>query len=111
MRAFGLVSAGITIGIFWWTRSISFDPPPLTLSASFFRLFSTLDQSGALGLLLVMVGAIFIARPSWLQRVALWLSDHLNAIALLTAVTLCAGTVFVYENHPLSMDEYARSEE
>jgi hypothetical protein len=105
-RNFFLVSAGITIGILWWTYSISFYPQR-ALSASFFHLFTTLDQSGASGLLLIMVGAIFIARPSWLRRVALGFSDHANAIALATAVALCAGTVFVYDNHPLSMDEYA----
>lgn len=106
-RAFFLASAAISIGILWWAHDMSFSHFGLALSGSFFYLFTVFDQPAASGLLLVLIGAILIARPAWLRGVGLWVNDHVNAIVLLTAVALSAGSVFVYDNHPLSMDEYS----
>lgn len=106
-RAFFLASAGITIGIFWWARYMSVNELGLPLSGVFFYLFTALDQPAAAVQLLILIGAVFVARPAWLHPVALWVNDHVRAIALLAAVTLSVGTLLVYQNHPLAMDEYA----
>ena len=106
-RAFFLATAAITIGILWWAHYISFSYTGLALSASFYYLFTVFDQSAATGLLLILIGAVFIARPRWLRPVGAWVGDHVREVALLTAVTFSAGAVFVYDNHPVSMDEYS----
>lgn len=106
-RAFFLASAAISIAILWWAHYMSYNYLGLALSVSFFYLFTALDQPAASVLLLILIGAVFIARPSWLNPLGAWISDHVRAIALLTTITLCAGNVVVYQNHPLSMDEYS----
>jgi hypothetical protein len=106
-RAYFLASASISIGILWWAHSISFGTHGLVLSASFHYLFTVLDQTAASGLLVTLIASVFIARSGWLRGVEIWVSDHVNAIALFTVVALSAGCVFVYDNHPLSMDEYS----
>ena len=106
-RTFFLASAGITIGILWWAHYMSFSYTGLALSGSFFYLFTALDQPAASALVLIMIVAVFVSRASRLRPVAGWLNDHVTALAALTAVAFCAGTLFVYDNHPLSMDEYA----
>jgi hypothetical protein len=107
VRAFFLTSAGVTIAVLWWTQNLSFAHTGFALTASFSYLFTVLDQTGASVALLVLIGAVFIARPEWLRPVVLWVSDHIGAITALTAIAFSAGAVFVYQNHPLSMDEYA----
>jgi hypothetical protein len=36
-----------------------------------------------------------------------WISDHMLLVAITTAGLLCIGCLAIYDNHPLSMDEYA----
>jgi hypothetical protein len=78
----------------------------IALSPIFFSLFTVLDQWGAAVELLILIGAVFLARPEWLRPAAQWTSDHVRAVALLTALVLSVGALIVYRNHPLSMDEY-----
>jgi len=80
--------------------------PPARLSAAF-RFLLGYDTHANLLLLAVAVAAFFLRRHS----IAL---DGLRACTarpwLLAAVlfpVLCLGSLFVYRNHPLSMDEYA----
>ena len=105
-RAFFLASAGITIMILWWAQMLAFGST-MPLSDSFFYLFTALDRPAASVLLLILIGAVLIARPDWLRPVALWLNDRVRIVAALTAATFSAGAVFVYQSHPLSMDEYS----
>ena len=105
-RAFFLASAAISIGILWWAYEISYKNNG-QFTDSFFYLFTVLDQSAASVLVLILLGAAFMARPAWLSPVGSWISTHVRSIALVTALVLSAGAVFVYHNHPLSMDEYA----
>ncbi len=79
---------------------------PDGFSPIFWYLLSAYDQHGNLLLLLVAVGAFFLRRrPSVLHAVAL-AARHPWAIAALMFALLGAGSLFVYQDHPLAMDEY-----
>lgn len=106
-RAFFWASAGITLGILGWALYMSVSYTRIPLTASFYYLFTALDRPAAAVSFLILLAAVLIARPAWSRPVALWVSDHVRAIALLTAVAFSAGTLLVYQNHPLAMDEYA----
>lgn len=107
VRRLFLVSAAVTIVILWWAYVTSFVYSGIPLSASFFYLFAVGDQAGASALLLALIGALLIARPAWLRCVASWVNEHTLTIASATAVALSIGTLLVYHNHRLSMDEYS----
>ena len=106
-RAFFWTTAGITLGIIGWALYMSVNYTQIPLTGSFFYLFTALDQPAAAVSLLVLTAAALIARPAWTRPVAGWVSDHVGAITLLTAVAFSAGSLLVYQNHPLAMDEYA----
>jgi hypothetical protein len=106
-RAFFLASAAISLGILWWANAISYQYHGPALSGSYYYLFSVFDQTAASGLLVILIVAVFIARPGWLHGVVTGVSEHVNVIASLTVVALSAACIFVYDNHPLSMDEYS----
>lgn len=44
---------------------------------------------------------------AWVERLLLTLDRERYMVAIVLWVALCAGSVWVYQNHPLSMDEYA----
>lgn len=44
---------------------------------------------------------------AWVAGLLAWIDRHRYAIAIVLWVGLCGASVFVYHNHPLSMDEYA----
>lgn len=46
-------------------------------------------------------------REAWVVGLLAWINRHRYVIAMFLWVGLCAASVFVYHNHPLSMDEYA----
>ncbi len=58
-------------------------------------------------MLLILVIAAFLSPYVPARAVLQFAGNHAVAIALCSAVLLAAGTLFVYHDHPLSMDEYA----
>lgn len=44
---------------------------------------------------------------AWVERLLLTLDRQRYVVAIVLWGALCAGSVWVYQNHPLSMDEYA----
>jgi hypothetical protein len=102
-RALFFSSVVITLVIIFWIPHIS----PRGFTASFFVLFARLDRLAALCMMIVLLAAAFTAARSWAALPG-WVGKHTPAIAVATMIALCAGTLFVYENHPLSMDEYAQ---
>jgi hypothetical protein len=77
------------------------------LATIFFVLFAYNDRPGALCALLILVAAFFGSRYLSARRIAQWAGDRPLAIAMTTAPLFALGTIFIYHNHPLSMDEYA----
>jgi hypothetical protein len=106
-RTLFLVCALVTIAILLWTLQMRVTGNVHGLSASFFVLFAGNDYPGAVCALLILVGAFFGSRYLPAQRMVRWAGDHPFVIALVTGALLALGTLGIYHNHPLAMDEYA----
>jgi hypothetical protein len=102
-RAFFFASVVVTLTIMFWIPHVSSHG----LTAIFFVLFARLDKLGALCMMLILLIAAFISARSFAALPG-WLGKHPIAIAVGAGVVLCAGSLLIYENHPLSMDEYAQ---
>jgi hypothetical protein len=70
-------------------------------------LFAYSDYPGAVCALLILGAAL--AGPRYLpaRRVVQWAGDKPFVIVVITALLLALGTLTIYHDHPLSMDEYA----
>ena len=106
-RALFLVGAIITTALLLWIQHLQVDGHPRGLTAIFFFLFAYDDFWGTATELLILVGAIFLAANVPARTVLRTAGEHPRTVAAIAALVLCAGTVFVYHDHPLSMDEYA----
>ena len=104
-----LVLAGliVTAAILFWTRQLQIHDEGHGLAPIFFFLFAHKDYSGAVCVILVLLGAIFVSPFLPARAILRWAGAHPIAISEVSALLLSAGTLVVYHNHPLSMDEYA----
>ena len=102
-RAFFFASVIVTLAIMLWIPHVGSHG----LTASFFVLFARLDRLAALCMLLILLIAAFTSARS-LATLPGWVGKHTVTIAVGTGIVLCAGSMLIYENHPLSMDEYAQ---
>jgi len=106
-RALFLVGAMVTVAILLWTYEMRLAGDVQGLAMSFFVLFAYNDYPGAVCALLILVGALFGSRYLPARRAVQWAGDQPLIIAILTALLLALGTLVIYHNHPLAMDEYA----
>jgi hypothetical protein len=106
-RTLFLVGAIVTTAVLLWTHALHQTGNLYGLATIFFVLFADYDYPGALSVLLVLVSAFFGSRFIPARRFVQWAGDHPIVIAMITATLLALGTLFIYHNHPLSMDEYA----
>jgi hypothetical protein len=102
-----LIGAMVTTAILLWTHQMRLSGDLHGLAAIFFVLFAYNDYPGAVCALLILVGALLGSRYLPARRVAQWAGDQPAVIATTTALLLALGTLFIYHNHPLAMDEYA----
>jgi hypothetical protein len=102
-----LGAAAITVAIELWAN-YGLDPkgPAGHLTPIFVRLFTTLDHTGAISLLLILIAAALVPAGVDFRPVLRWIGTHPRKVALMSTVLLCAGTLAIYRNHPLSMDEF-----
>lgn len=77
------------------------------LAPVFSGLFIISDRSAALAMPLAMLVAIFVPTRDWISRLLTAIGDAPWAFAFAIVAAQCAGAVFVYLAHPLSMDEYS----
>jgi hypothetical protein len=80
---------------------------PHGLTPVFFVLFVYQDDWATALELLILVAAMLLASKVPARALLRAAGEHPGTIAATAAVILCAGTLFVYHDHPLSMDEYA----
>ena len=73
----------------------------------FYHLFVILDFQGAVCALLILICAVLIPSRPWSTTLVRWIGEHPGPLAVGSGALMCAGTLLVYQNHPLSMDEYA----
>jgi hypothetical protein len=106
-RTLFLVGAIVTTTILLWIHLLRQSGDMHGLAASFFVLFAHGDFPGAACALLILVGALFGFRYLQARRLVHWAGYHPISVAVISASLLALGTLFIYHNHPLAMDEYA----
>jgi hypothetical protein len=77
------------------------------LSTVFFVLFAYNDYPGGLCALLILAVSLFTSRYMPARPIVQWAGGQPHIIAATTALLLALGTLVIYHNHPLAMDEYA----
>src|SRR5258708_22156799 len=97
----------VTTAILLWTHEMRLSGDLHGLATSFFVLFAHNDYPGAVCTLLVLVGALFGSRYLPARRIVQWAGDRPMVIAVIAVPLLALGTLIIYHNHPLAMDEYA----
>jgi hypothetical protein len=80
---------------------------PDGFSPIFWFLLSAYDQHGNLLLFLIAACAFALRRQPQPAAVLGFLASHPWRVAALAFALLCPAALFAYQNHPLSMDEYA----
>jgi hypothetical protein len=106
-RALFLVGAIVTTAILLWTVQMRLAGGLPGVATSFFVLFAYNDFPGTVCALLILMGALFGSRYLPGRRIVQRAGDQPASVAVITAVLLALGTLIIYHNHPLSMDEYA----
>jgi hypothetical protein len=106
-RTLFLVGAMVTTAILLWTLQMRLSGNLHGLATIFFVLFAYNDYPGAVCSLLILVGALFGSRYLPARRLVHWAGDQPLVIAIITTLLLALGTLVIYHNHPLAMDEYA----
>jgi hypothetical protein len=106
-RALFAVAAIVTTAILLCTLQMRLTGNLHGLAPSFFVLFAYNDYPGSVCALLMLVGALVGSRYLPARRIVRWAGDQPIMIAVITALLLALGTLAIYHNHPLAMDEYA----
>jgi hypothetical protein len=106
-RTLFLVGAMVTTAILLWTHQWRLDNDRHGLSAIFFELFVHNDYPAAACALLILVSAFVGSQFLPLRPVVQWAGGRPLVIAVIAAPLLALGSLVIYHNHPLSMDEYS----
>lgn len=106
-RTLFLAGATVTAAILLWTHQMRLTGNLHGLATSFFVLFAYDDSPGTVCALLTLFGALFGSKYFPLRRAVQWAGNQPVVIAVIAALLLALGTLVIYHNHPLSMDEYA----
>jgi len=107
-RALFLLTAIVTVAILLWTNWVAATPDYRGLTAIYFFLFTDFDYSATMCALLILVCAALLPTGNPFQSLLRWIGEHPLGVAGPTAVVLCAASLGIYRNHPLSMDEYSQ---
>jgi hypothetical protein len=106
-RILFLIGALVSVALLLWMHQLRLAGPIPGLTSIFYVLFAYEDYGSTVCELLILGTAVFLASRVPARSVLRAAGEHPGVIAALSAVILCAGAVFVYHDHPLSMDEYA----
>lgn len=109
LRRLSLAAIGLTLLAIWFI--VANGEPH---GGIFWHLLVTQDLPGSWLMLAILVlgqwiGAGRSGDGAWVERLLLQLDRQRYTLALILWATLCMGSLSVYRNHPLSMDEYAAS--
>jgi hypothetical protein len=106
-RILFMVGAIVTAAILLWMHQLRQTGEVSGLTVIFYVLFAFEDYGATICELLILGLAVFVASRVPARGVLRGAGAHPRIIAALSAVILSAGALFVYHDHPLSMDEYA----
>jgi hypothetical protein len=107
-RTLLFVTAAITAAILLWAHQLALGRDLHGLAPIFFRLFAFDDYQASMLSMAIILIAVFLSGALPVRGVLRWVGGHPVLIAMLTMAVLCLGTLFVYLNHRLAMDEYAQ---
>jgi hypothetical protein len=97
----------VTVCVVFWAHYLALTSGA-GLSPIFLFLFVDPDAKAGRWSLGILVLALFVSGSLSGARLLAWIGSHMLLVTAATVVLLCAGSLFVYHNHPLSMDEYAQ---
>jgi hypothetical protein len=106
-RILFLTGAIVTAAVLWWMQHLRLGGTIPGLTVIFYRLFAFDDYGATVCELLILTVAVLVAARIPAKTVLRSAGEHPRIIALACALILAAGALFVYHDHPLSMDEYA----
>jgi hypothetical protein len=108
-RTLFVAGAMVTVAMLLWMHQMGLSGDPHGLATIFYVLFVYNDYPSTVCALLILVAALLGYRYFPARRIAQWAGDQPLVIAVISALVLALGTLVIYHNHPLSMDEYAAS--
>ena len=106
-RILFLAGAAVTVAILLWTHQLRLSGNPHGMTPIFFYLYAYQDYGATICELLILGAAVFLASRVPTRDILKAAGDHPRILAGVYAAILSAGAIFVYHDHPLSMDEYA----
>jgi hypothetical protein len=106
-RVLFLVGAVVTAAVSLWMQQLRLGADTHGLTPIFFTLFAYGDYGAAVCALVILVLAAVTPVDLPARRLLRWAGEHPCIIAAVSAIVLSLGALFVYHDHPLSMDEYA----
>jgi hypothetical protein len=107
VRALLIVGAVITAACVLWIQQLRLSGEMHGLATIFFVLFTYFDYGAAMLSLGILLVAMFVPRWDGFNRLLRWMGERPYVIGGAVAVLLSVGTLMVYHDQPLSMDEYA----
>lgn len=107
VRLLLIVGALVTAGCLLWIQQLRLSGIPGGLAPIFFLLFSIFDYGAAKLALAILLLAMFVPRWEGFDRLLRWLGENPVSTGFAVAVLWSLGTLFIYRNHPLAMDEFA----
>jgi hypothetical protein len=106
-RTLFLIGAMVSVAILLWQHQLRLSGELPGVTPIFYILFAFEDYGSTVCELLILGAAVFVASRIHTGAVLRAAGEHPVVIAAVYALILCAGALFVYHDHPLSMDEYA----
>jgi hypothetical protein len=106
-RTLFLVGAVVTTAILVWTYEMRLTGNVQGLSTVFFMLFAYNDYAGGVCTLLILAVSFWGSRYVPARQVMQWAGGRPLITAVIAGLLLALGTIVIYHDHPLSMDEYA----
>lgn len=107
-RTVFLVTAVVTAAILIWSHRLLLSGQLHGLSPIFFVLFAAFDYPAACCALLILLVALFVPGEIPYRTFLRWIGEHPRVLAAACAGLLALGTLTIYHDHRLCMDEYTQ---
>lgn len=107
VRILLILSGLITAACVFWLQQLRLTGETAGLAPIFFVLFAFFDYGAALLALVILLLALFVPSRAWLDTLLRGLGEHPVLAGSLVAMVWSVGTLVIYQDQPLSMDEFA----
>jgi hypothetical protein len=107
VRAILVVTAVLTAACVLWLQQLRRSGDPGGLTPIFFVLFAFFDYVPAMLSLGILLVALFVPRWGGFERLLRMLGEHPVWAGSAVAALFSFGSIFIYRNQPLSMDEFS----